>query len=171
MHQRRSHNTTAASMKLNCAFGTGLLKDKVVDPVWILNVMDMRENTEGSYALFCDHVLSHVVGQEVWKCRSHTHMISQIATKSDEAFALFLLENSWEVWMALAASEDKIPLPKYSTRGPGTKKFQGWTESGIKRFNELFDDVEDNRKVSNGDFDNEFKTAKMEKMLRGKKRR
>ncbi len=144
-------------------FAKGLIQKGLVDAAdWIQHVMSMRENSEGAYGLFYEHVLSHVVGRDVWKRRSSTHTVGQIATISDEAFALFLLENSWDTWVKLATDKEptNVPSPKYSTRGPGTKKFQGWSETGIVRFNELFDDVEEDRENDKGGFDEKFKNAK-----------
>jgi len=60
------------------------------------------------------------------------HTILDIATVSDEAFALFLLENAWETWVAIAGNAEGVPVTRYSVSGPaGTKKFPGWTGKGI----------------------------------------
>jgi hypothetical protein len=131
----------------------GLLEKKKIDRNWLDQVLEMRDDTEGAYSLFCDCVLSHVIGRDVWKKHSHTHKLPTIATVSDEAFAIFLLENSWEVWVAMAAKEGVIPERNYSVRGPGTKKLQGWTEEGIERFNKLFDMVLKNRTDNKGIFE------------------
>jgi hypothetical protein len=145
-----------------------LFQKKEVEAVWIEDVMMMRDNKEGAYSEFCDHVLLHVVGRDLWKRRAHTHDMSQIATVSDEAFGLLLLENGWETWKAMFAMEDDIPSPKYSVHGPGTKKFQGWREEGIERFNELYDDVEEDRNLDEGRFEKAFKEDKL-KTRAGKK--
>jgi hypothetical protein len=146
-------------------------KEVITDAVWFENVMLMRDDAEGAYGLFCEHVLSHVVGRDVWKRLSPTHTVSQIATVSDEAFALLLLENSWEMWVAVATEQRDVPSPKYSMRGPGTKKYQGWTEEGIARFNELFDEVEEDRRIDKGIFEEAFKTFKLGKAADKQKKR
>ena len=70
----------------------------------------------------------------------------------------------------MAASLNDVPNPKYSMKGPGTKKFKGWTEEGIKRFNELFEMVEEDRNVAKG-FDVAFQQRKQAIFLEGKKKR
>jgi hypothetical protein len=151
---------------------TALLKKNQIDDDWLENVKCFREDHQGSYTLFCDHALSHVVGRDVWKRRSATHDVSDIATASDEAFALFLIDNSWEVWKAEIEASDaaQVPHPKYSVRGPGTKKFQGWTDEGIKKFNEYYDEVEADRAKDAGNFEKEYKERRLGE-LNGKKKR
>jgi hypothetical protein len=127
----------------------------------------MRDDEKGTYSMFCEQVLSHVVGREVWKKRCHTNAIEEFVTVSDEAFALFLLENSWDVWIATSAKETEIPETRYSQRGPGIKKYGGWTEEGIERFNKLYDIVEEDRAHNKGKFDTGFKERKLAE-IRGK---
>ena len=137
----------------------------------IADIFNLRKNTDGAYRVFCEFVLSHVVGRDVWKRCAHTHTISQIATVSDEAFALLLLENSWEAWKAVAGKQTSVPCPIYSVRGPGTKRFQGWTEKGIERFNELYDDVSEDRRHNEGTFDEAYKCAMFDAMAGRKRKR
>ena len=144
--------------------------------MWLLDVAAMREDRNGAYTVFCEHVLSHVVGRDIWKRLSHNRVIGDISTVSDEAFALFLLENGWDVWKALADGgtghkRAQLPTTKYSLRGPGTKKFQGWTEQGITRFNELFDKVKENRLNDEGVFEKDFMQEKMESIINKRKPR
>jgi len=52
----------------------GLLEKKDIESDWLDLVLDLlHEDTEGTYGSFCKHVLSHVhvlshaIGQDVWK--------------------------------------------------------------------------------------------------------
>lgn len=54
------------------------------------------------YNWFCDTVLSCVVGRNLWKGHLPVLRASNIATPSDEALALLLMENSWDCWVERA---------------------------------------------------------------------
>ena len=50
------------------------------------------------FFLFADMFLSCVVGVAFWRKNSTKMLISEMATVSDETFALLLLENYWDTW-------------------------------------------------------------------------
>jgi len=50
------------------------------------------------FFVFADMFLSHVVGVAFWRKNSAKMPISEMATVSDKAFALLLLENYWDTW-------------------------------------------------------------------------
>ena len=54
---------------------------------------------------FCDSWLSCVVGENDWKKQRTKKKISEIATASDEAFALLVLENIWDEWIKVPIEE------------------------------------------------------------------
>jgi hypothetical protein len=82
-----------------------------------------------------------------------------LCTISDEAFALLLLENSYNRWLDLFLNNKgpvmqrrgvrfQSDVPILYTRGgikydkmDMTKSVKGWSEEGIARFNALFDQV------------------------------
>ena len=140
------------------------------------DILTMRTNKNGAYSFFCDHVLSQVVGKSDWKTRGSKALISDMATVSDEAFAILLIENNYDVWHEMVVEDDGVaPVPessgmdgdddddddgggggsggsgggdhaaanarkmkvksKYTLNGAGTKKYQGWTNEGLLRFN------------------------------------
>ena len=77
--------------------------------------------------------------------------VSDVATISDEAFALLLLDNGWEKWVDSHGREDgKTDVETKHTRGGrgkgGATKFTGWAKEGLERHNELMDLVEVDRK-------------------------
>ena len=47
---------------------------------------------------FFNHFLPCVVEKHDWKWQTKKELISQVATISDEAFALLILENIWDEW-------------------------------------------------------------------------
>jgi hypothetical protein len=63
-------------------------------------------------------------------------------TVSDEAFMLLILENQYDLW--LHAESSKVGRGPYTENGPN-KKFCGWTNEGMRRFNKLMEEVRINR--------------------------
>jgi hypothetical protein len=55
---------------------------------------------------------------------------------------LLVLENQYELWMN--SETTKVGRGKYTENGPN-KKFCGWTNEGMRRFNELIEEVRTNR--------------------------
>ena len=153
-----------------CKIETALLVKENIEIDWFEHVLYLRDDPGGCSGQFCENVLSHVVGRDVWKRRSHSHLISEIATISDEAFALFIVENSFQVWCASVDEKGENVAPKYSMRGPGTKKFQGWNKEGITRFNELYDKVETDRMVAETDWERKFMENKFDVLMGRKKK-
>jgi len=120
----------------------------------------MRIEPESFYE-FCDVFLKLIVGISTWKYGVCHKTVSELATPSDEAFALLLLENTWDQWSTcdLAEYKDKRKYnevmgewekckPVYGkwTRGAGgERRYGGWTENGVNWFNELCIHVNQNR--------------------------
>jgi len=83
------------------------------------------------------------------------HM-SGIATSTDEAWALLVLENSWDVWKQQAGSpsgkvELKEPLPtKWTNTSLLASRSEGWGRKGMRRFNELVRKVTEDRENNKG---------------------
>jgi hypothetical protein len=121
----------------------------------------MCADANGSYKVFCDHILSSVVGKIKWRKHRAKTPLSNYATVSDEAFAiLFLLQNSWDYWHQEAkkkgADEDndeqaaggtiqKKEVCFYTQNGPGTKRDGGWSNLGLEMYNTLAEMVYSNR--------------------------
>lgn len=58
------------------------------------------------YTWFYQHILCWVVGRPSWR-RQHLHRRgSEIASVSDEAFALLVIDNCWSSWIARSAGPD-----------------------------------------------------------------
>ena len=106
-----------------------------------------------AYTFFCDHLLGAVTGMKKFAKASRSRWISNIATISDEAFALVLLENNYEVWVDMqtrGVTKGSSVDPKYTNGGNSvgngrSRKYKGWSDEGIERYNELFDRVKKDR--------------------------
>ena len=139
------------------------------------DILELRSNEE-LYVQVMNQFVAYVVLKLEWNERLRSPLVKsmgQLATISDEALALLILENNYDRWMDIlkknrwrapqkergASASDKRILshvrPKYThggnfyqslekstvknaeaTRSAATEK-KGWTDEGVKRFNEL----------------------------------
>lgn len=116
--------------------------------------MKMRAGDYATYAMFCREFLSCVVGK--LRFRKNTRLVSmdEAATVNDEAFALLLLENSYDRWVDVWTNRQNTNnwlgkhkrwesevKPRYTNGGliftEGKRKYKGWSEEGIDRYNAL----------------------------------
>ena len=133
----------------------------------VRNMMAMQKGSGGSvnvsYIFFCEKFLKHVVGvrrfNNGWKNKA---AITNLASPSDEALALLLLENSEARWIEESEAERRgeevaestLPKTRYTNNGEKrakkgfTKKFGGWSNEGIDRFNNLVGLVKLDRAVN-----------------------
>ncbi len=135
----------------------------------------MRENRNGAYTWFCDKVLGDIVGKKKWPQMKHQSMVSVHASVSDEAYALFLLDNNWDFWMEQHEIKKNNGNPKEGKKKPkftkgdnhSTKKFGGVNKEGVMRFNDLNQKVKVDRKrrIAFG-FEQGFMLAKKEERLK-----
>jgi len=118
------------------------------------SMLEGRKN-QNTYAFFCHFLLSTVVGKIKWKKATKTGgRVSNLATCSDEAMALWMLENSWEKWSYVAnigneklVNRAEAPDVRYTTgRGRSAMKYAGITKEGIARYNQLCMLVSEDRK-------------------------
>lgn len=154
----------------------------------------MRSNKDAFYS-FCDNLLPGVVGKVTWKHKVTRELVRDIATPSDEAFVYLLLENNWKVWKEAAKREEKKAraddavseldeedessqeesvksiASEYTDANPKGGKNSGWSENGMKRYNELCIMVKADR-ASNGDCDKAYlEHAKKTKKCNKRKRK
>ena len=111
---------------------------------------------------FFGEFLSCVVGKRVWNVQKQYQLISQatmtgssdkLVTISDEAFALLMYENYEDKWTKQGSaqagqseqSRKKVIRGKYTLQNSGTCKYGGWSHAGMRRFNELYDLVVEDR--------------------------
>jgi DNA polymerase III gamma/tau subunit len=141
------------------------------------DVLRLREDVNGAYTWFVEKILECVAGKRDWKKVRGQGMLSPNVSVSDEAYAVFLLENNWEFWKAMHDSPDQKEFMKNTSMAPlytrgdthCTVKFQGVPVAGLKRFNELYDEVKEDRKKPNAfEFENNYRLKKQEEMEKEK---
>ena len=106
------------------------------------------------YGRYCKTFLKCVVGDNKWRSNYLTRPLKAFVSKSDEAFVLVVLENSWHRWMKQYSSnnpKDTTFDAQYtnsgvSSRDGKTKRYCGWSEEGVTRFNTLCVQVMEDRK-------------------------
>jgi hypothetical protein len=132
------------------------------------DILEGRKNEE-AYSAFFEHFLPCATKNTLWdRCIAKTvsNLISKkderLCTISDEAFALLLLENSYNRWLDLFLNNKGPVMQRHGVKQQGfqsnvptlytrggikyyktdmTQSVKGWSEEGIARFNALFDQV------------------------------
>jgi len=137
--------------------------------------LELRKN-EDVMKVFADHIVPCIIGRSVFKQNKVKQVFTQLASISDEAFGLLVLEHIWDVWIDkdLEAYKDKMakgmgggagvekrkrepPLAgKYTDSHTKRGRSHGWTAAGLTRFNELMSLVKEDRKSDNGKFDQTY---------------
>jgi hypothetical protein len=103
------------------------------------------QGRETEWFWFADNVIECISGKRAWGKEKSTKVLTESVTASDETFALLLLINNWDKWLV---EEEKPPRkmdPMYTGSTRGNKKFQGWSDLGIAKYNELLEKVEHDR--------------------------
>ena len=124
---------------------TELLEKKTLPT---LEEIMLKRDKEETFFVFADTFLSRVVGVAYWRKHCSKMTIREMATISDEAFALLLLENYWESWSTKNVEEYKTEVAfdentnqkkkrkatwgKYTRGAWGSKWFGGWSKDGLK---------------------------------------
>ncbi len=142
----------------------------------LAHILKGRTNRHNAYTFYCDYFLQCVVGRRRWKKGVDKTEVREIATVTDEAFGLLLLENSWAKWVDMAKrnSGTSTVNSRFTNGGVGknSRKFQGWDDPGLTRFNELMKQVKAERNSTTGeDFDEgflDFRKMRMTEEMRGK---
>ena len=133
----------------------------------------LRANRD-AFVHFCDCFLKNVSGRMKWRSDLLQKPLTAVATESDEAFTLLVLENNWDYWLALAAEKsdgngenDRIDNrrirrngwtvhPKWTGRASYCGKMDGWDDEAIDRYNDLIDLVVKDREVRGTVMDREY---------------
>ncbi len=141
--------------------------------------LDLRSNVN-CMILFCNTFLACVVGKNRWNMQiKHGAKVDAVATVSDEAFALLLLENYWDFMEQVdkkefyslasstrqkrdhrdneAADQSKTKATgKWTSSWRGSRRYCGWNSEGLLRFNELVAIVKQDRTDNNAQFQQQF---------------
>ena len=158
---------------------TEMRQDNAVPDGGMDDFLSLRENPE-VMRYFCDNFLLQVVGKVQWRDGVTKFKVRDLATATDEAFALLVLENIWDVWTELPVEKlKKAPIGddgkrvvrpgKYTNKWQSAKRFEGWEAEGLERMNELVEMVRENRN-ENKEWDGKFLEEKQEEALGGKRK-
>jgi len=153
-----SDNSLVASILVH----TELLEKKNLPS---LDELMLKRQKEDTFIVFAATFLSRVVGMSIWRKNCAKLPISEMATVSDEAFTLLLLENYWEGWSTKNLDEYKSEVTidettnqkkkrkatwgKFTSGAWGSRRFGGWSKEGLVQFNQLYSQVEEDRKKDN----------------------
>jgi hypothetical protein len=91
-----------------------------------------------TFMFIMEHLAGAGIGQRKWKTTRCYAPLTKHMSVSDEAFLLLVLKNQYELWMN--SETTKVGRGKYTEHGPN-KKFCGWTNEGMRRFNKLLKEV------------------------------
>ena len=105
----------------------------------------------------CKIFLPCVVGSVNWRRKCGVSLICDFVTVSDEVFCLFMLENSYDMWVDGWEFKQRVKSgveenrrrkktervnPLYTTGSAGEAgKYKGWNKEGMERWNELYKKV------------------------------
>lgn len=104
-------------------------------------ILNLRNDVE-AFQFLVDHIFECVIGRREWKDQKFRKEVKSMLSVSDEAFAIVILENAWDVLTAKAGK-------KVETKYTGRRSFgkdDGWSRSGLARFNMLYETVLVDRK-------------------------
>mgnify|MGYP003396388388 CR=1 FL=1 len=101
-----------------------------------------RNSNNKAFTFLIENLAGAVIGQRKWKTTRCYAPLTKHMSVSDEAFMLLVLENQYELWMN--SETTKVGRGKYTENGPN-KKFCGWTNEGMRRFNKLIEEVRTNQ--------------------------
>ena len=93
----------------------------------------------------------------------YNSLISEIVTPSQEALALWIINNYEDMWNPIS----KQSKAKYTGSNTGNSMYKGWRKEGIEEYNELCAHVKQHRDADL-EFEEEFKKAMKQKCLQGK---
>lgn len=140
--------------------------------------LEGRKNSE-AYSVFMERFVPCVTMKTSWDRRlatadpDCTKNMKSLCTVSDEAFALLLLENSYDRWLDIFTTNKGAVMQQRGVRQRGfqsdtptlytsggikydkadvTKAVKGWSDMGIERFNCLFEQVKQDR-MANPNFE------------------
>ena len=143
----------------------------------------LRKNCSVYYK-FLRHFLSCAVGAREWKMHGESTRVSCYVDSTMEAFALILYENGYDMWRQkfkgggaevdeAGSDEDGVSTItqesgvtfRYTGKGRGARRYGGWSDEGIKRYNTLVEVIDYQRAQEETGV--QFEDGFLEYMLRG----
>lgn len=124
---------------------TGYMKVNGPESINLDQVLEGRKNKQTFY-WFLEEIATVVVGSVFVERVNCIKLPGEWLTPSLEAFSLLCVENFFERVKSQVKNQEPVLAAKW-TEGRGCKKFQGWSQAGIVRYNDLVDKVLEDRKT------------------------
>ena len=136
------------------------IKPKFIN-IYPLRKAESHEEMQDTY-IFFENLLQSVVGHKIWRKGKYNSLISEIVTPSQEALALWIINNYEDMWNPIFI----LSKAKYTCSNTGNSIYKGWRKEGLEKYNELCAHVKQNRD-EDLEFEEEFKKAMKQKTLQG----
>lgn len=142
--------------------------------------LQLRKN-KNAMRLLADEIIPCVMGKLSNRRTIETEVsLSNYVTVSDEGFAVLALENIYDTFMQIDIDKYYSPKKegetkclsvkgKYTMWGEKAKRFGGWSENGINRFNELCKIINKDRAEDKNKWEEEYRQEKESKLNEEKK--
>ena len=115
------------------------------------DIKECRENVESWIFVMSNFLPVLVPGCK--KKKGYNTNFGDVCEKATEALLFLFLENSYNKWVAKAKGEAG-GTPLYSGKGKeegrSGVRFGGYSQAGIDRYNELYDEIQDARATTEG---------------------
>ena len=108
-----------------------------------INLEDIQEGRKNrvSYHWFLDEIASVVVGTSVFEKVKYIKPPNEWLTPSLEGFCLLCIENYFDKIKSTVKKDERMANALWTAEGRGSRKNRGWKQEGIRRYNELVDQV------------------------------
>jgi hypothetical protein len=128
-----------------------------------MDMFRMTRTNSSCYSLFVEKFVSCVIGTNVFKTSKLYKPLQSFCTVSDEAMTFLILENNWDVWSEIGASEirtERKPIKSCNTKqkffDPKVGRGYSWTTSGKDYYNKMFDLIKTDRLMYGKHFDEQL---------------
>ena len=155
-----------------------LIKNKKESSIPVLRKIEKGRESEKEWVLTVMEYIKCVVPES--KEHIGKRMMREWCPVAAEALMFLMLENGYEMWMEEAEMDDTddgsfilTKKPKYTEKRGSGRKFGGWGNDGIKRFNTLYQRIKEqrNKQTTGKSLEQKLLDLAKEKGLAGKKRR
>ena len=133
------------------------------------------------YMTFCDLFLCQVVCKSKWNRVFKLTKLTEVATRSDEAFGLLVLDNNyarakhWATEELAGTAKETIqkgqPATKWTKEGGNAQVGKGWTDASLIEMATLCDTVGKDRMILGKEFNKHFMTVKQAEAGTGQNKR
>ena len=120
----------------------GIHKSKDLQLMNPKRVVELGRGDEDAHLFFLNEVVKPIVGVKKFNQRTKVE-VSEWLTPSSEAFAKLCYLNYFHL---VKEDVDPSEVVSYTVNGKGAKRNQGWSNEGIKKYNDLYKAIKRDRK-------------------------